>query len=43
MMHVGQFSFVPLVDIGRTLLDHLIGGYLEVSYVVSRPEDIDLK
>ena len=25
------------------LFDHLIRGYLEVSYVVSRPEDIDLK
>ena len=37
------FRFVPLANIGRALFDRLIGGYLEVSYVVSRPEDIDLK
>jgi hypothetical protein len=34
---------MPLADIVRALVDHLIGGHLQVSYVVSRPEDIDLK
>jgi hypothetical protein len=41
-IRAARFYFVFMPH-GRALFDHLIGGYLEVSYVVSRPEDIDLK